>query len=90
MHLAHAFLYLLVLRQVLGLTEAVQGALACGHCSPRDLRKHAAAIRLGLLLLWLSLEALKRRLNVILTHDALNLAHEVSVKLMSIETLFLG
>ena len=90
MHLAHAFLYLLVLRQVLGLTEAVQGALACGHRGPRDLRKHAAAIRLGLLLLWLSLEALKRRLNVILTHDALNFAHEVSVKLMSIETLFLG
>ena len=88
MHLAHAFLYLLVLRQVLRLTKAVQRALACGHCSTWDLLIHDAAIRL-VLLLWLSLEVLKGCRDVILTHNALDLAHEVSVKLMSIETLFL-
>ena len=90
MHLAHAFLDLLILRQVLRLTKAVQRALASGHSCYRDLCKHDAAIRFGLLLLGLSLEALKGRRDVILTHNALNLAHEVSVKLMSIETLFLG
>ena len=76
MHLAHAFLYLLVLRQVLRLTKAVHSALAGGHCG-WYLCKHVATIRLGLL--WLLQEALQRSRDVILAHDALDLAHEVSV-----------
>ena len=86
-------MYLLVLREILRLTKAVHGALAGGHRSSLNLRKHDTAFRLGLLLLWLlihALEALKGRRDVILTHYALDLAHEVSVKLMAIETLFLG
>ena len=88
-------MYLLVLREILRLTKAVHGALAGGHRASRNLRKHDTAFRLGLLLLLLrllthALEALKGRSDVILTHYALDLVHEVSVKLMAIETLFLG
>ena len=86
-------MYLLVLREILRLTKAVHGALAGGHRTSLNLRKHDTAFRLGLLLLRLlthALEALKGRSDVILTHYALDLVHEVSVKLMAIETLFLG